>query len=89
MLYQNLKNPALVTLRYADDVLCICEKKSTNEIFTKLNSFDDRLSFKLEKMENNQLKFLGLLIFIENSKVKFSKKARIQSTQIINMISPL
>jgi hypothetical protein len=36
-----------------------------------LNNFDHRLSFKIDKMENNQIKYLDFLIFIENSKIKF------------------
>ena len=60
-------------VRYADDIICICEKNSVDEIFNKLNTFDHRLKFTIQRMENKQIKFLDCLIFIEDSEVKFRK----------------
>ena len=36
--------------RYADDIICICEKNSIDQIFEKLNNFDHRLKFTIEKI---------------------------------------
>ena len=59
--------------RFADDIMCICKKNSVEKIFQKLNSFDHRLKFTIEKMCENKIKFLDCKIFIENSKIKFRK----------------
>jgi hypothetical protein len=58
---------------FITDYYDICEKNSTDEIFSKINSFDHRLKFKIEKMQNNEIQFLDALIFIENSEIKFKK----------------
>ena len=59
--------------RYADDIICICKKNSIDQIFEKLNNFDHRLKFTIEKMQENKIQFLDCNIFIENSKIKFRK----------------
>ena len=59
--------------RYVDDIICITEKNSTTDIFEKLNSFDHRLKFTIEKMNNNELKFLDSIIFIKNAKKNLKK----------------
>ena len=59
--------------RYVDDVIVICDKNSINNILEKINGYDHRLEFTIERMKNNTLKFLNMEIFIEKSKIKFRK----------------
>ena len=59
--------------RFADDILCICERSSINEIFSKINNYDHRLSFTINKMVNNEILFLDCKIFLEDSKIKYRK----------------
>ena len=75
------------------DVICICERNSTDEIFSKINSFDHRLKFKIEKMQNNEIQFLDAFIFIENSekklKIFFKKGFDTVLTNYQHDVSPL
>ena len=50
--------------RFADDIICICEKSSKTEILNKLNSYDHRLNFTTTKMINKEILFLDCQIFI-------------------------
>ena len=69
-----MKEKTIVSwVRYADDVLCICRKDSVNTILTKINGWDKKLNFTVEKLSNNQIKFLDLNVFLENDTIKFRK----------------
>jgi hypothetical protein len=59
--------------RYCDDVLVICNENSTDTILEKINEYDHKLSFTLENLHNDRLKFLDMDIFIENSIIQFKK----------------
>ena len=59
--------------RYCDDILVVCNKNSAKTILDKINSYDHRLTFTVENMQNDGLKFLDMDIFIENSKIEFRK----------------
>ena len=69
-----IKNKEIVSwIRYADDVICICKKDTVSNILTKINGWDQNLNFTVEKIDNNQIKFLDSNIFLENKIIKFRK----------------
>ena len=39
--------------RYVDDVIVICDKNSINNILDKINGYEHRLKFTIERMKNN------------------------------------
>ena len=48
-----LKNKTIVHWqRFADDVLCICKKDAVQEVSNKINAWDSKLTFSVEK--NNE-----------------------------------
>ena len=48
-----LKNKKIVHWqRFADDVLCICKKDAVQEVLNKINAWDSKLTFSVEKMMN-------------------------------------
>ena len=57
--------------RYADDIISIAKKDSTDQIFNKLNSWDPSLNFTIVKMVENSLIFLESEIFISNNSIEF------------------
>ena len=59
--------------RYVDDILVICDKNSVENILEKINGYDHRLSFTVENMVNDKLKFLDMELFIDDTKIKFRK----------------
>jgi hypothetical protein len=58
---------------YADDVLCICRKDSVDRIQNRINAWDKNLKFTVEKLHNDEIKFLDARIFLENGQIKFRK----------------
>ena len=69
-----IKNKEIVSwIRYADDVISICKKDTVSNMLTKINGWDQNLNFTVEKIDNNQIKFLDSNIFLENKIIKFRK----------------
>ena len=56
-------------VRYVDDVFIFCEKKSTEKILKKMNSFHEQLKFTKKIIENNSLQFLDCLIYIDEKNI--------------------
>ena len=66
--YKN-ENKVISYQRYADDVVILIRKNSIRTFFKDINSFDHRLKFTLQEMDqNNELIFLDCKIFLENEK---------------------
>ena len=69
-----LKNKTVVHWqRFADDVLCICKKDAVQEVLNKINALNSKLTFSVEKMMDDEIKFLDARIFLENETIKFRK----------------
>jgi hypothetical protein len=48
----------------------ICEKNSVDLILNKTNAWDKNLNFKVEKLQNDEIKFLDSKIFLANGGIK-------------------
>ena len=44
-----------------------------------MNNFDENLSFTLDKMENNSIKYLDTLVVLENDKLKLQQFKKSES----------
>ena len=83
-----IKNKTIIHWqRFADDVLCICEKDSVDLILNKINAWDKNLNFKVEKLQNNEIKFLDSRIFLENKLLKFRKFFKRDENTVITNFS--
>ena len=45
------------TVRYAYDFFCICEKGAVDLILNKINAWDSKLTFTVENLVNDEIKF--------------------------------
>ena len=82
--YKN-ENKVISYQRYADDVVILIRKNSIRTFFKDINSFDHRLKFTLQEMDqNNELIFLDCKIFLENETLNFIKYRKMGPLTVIS-----
>ena len=58
--------------RYADDCIVMMRKDSLNEVFSSINSWDEKLKFTMEKM-GSSLVYLDTEIFLQAERLEFKR----------------
>lgn len=58
--------------RYADDCIVMLRKDSLNEVFSSINSWDEKLKFTMEKM-GSSLVYLDTEIFLQAERLEFKR----------------
>ena len=58
--------------RYVDDILLIVRKRTKNNILAKMNEFDNFLTFTVDEMSENSLKFLDTKVVISDNKLELN-----------------
>ena len=59
--------------RYVDDILLIVRKRTKNKILAKMNEFDNFLTFTVDEMSENSLKFLDTKVVISDNKLELKQ----------------
>ena len=54
--------------RYVDDTILLCKKGKRQAIFEEMNNFCQNINFTEELMNNNELKFLDTIIYMDSNK---------------------
>ena len=74
----------LLWKRYMDDVFCVYRKRSFNNIFEKINGWDESLKFTHEGMNDGKLQYLDCMVSLENGKIDFHKVWRKGNETVIS-----
>lgn len=59
---EGLQIGLIIYRRYVDDCFCIARREHVDQILEIFNSFHERLQFTVEREENEQLKFLDMMV---------------------------
>ena len=62
--------------RYVDDTILLCKKGKRQAIFEEMNNFCQNINFTEELMNNNEIKFLDTIIYMDSNKKIHLKQYR-------------
>ena len=70
--------------RYVDDIVILFKKGTKNQIFDKMNNFCKDIKFTEDCMENNEMKFLDTIIYLNNEGKIHLKQHRKSEREVHN-----